>query len=167
VTALALEGDLRHFLPTEILQLLHMAQATGRLELTREAETVDVFFDGGRAVFARTSAVSVRTGEVLVHRGIVSAPAVVQALAVQRTHRPESRIGALLEAAGAVTRAQVTQAVHETVRRVLYGVLLWREGRFLFAAGERNADQDLPLEVDLDRLILEGLRIADQARAAG
>jgi len=52
------------------------------------------------------------------------------------------------------------------VRRILYGMLLWREGRFRFFADEQALDDDLPLDLDLDRLILEGLRLADQARAA-
>ena len=55
--------------------------------------------------------------------------------------------------------------MHEGERRILYGVLLWRDGRFRFHAGERATDNDLPLDLDLDRLILEGLRLADQARA--
>lgn len=163
----ALEGDLGHFLPTEVLQLVQLAQATGRLELSRGDEQVDVFFERGRAIHARTTGASVLTGEVLVHRGVVPQAAVVQALAVQRHHAPDSRIGALLVAAGAVTRPQVAQAVHETVRRILYGAILWREGRFAFVPGERLVDHDFPLEVDLDRLILEALRLADQARASG
>ena len=149
----ALEGDLGQFQPAEVLQLLQLAQATGRLELSRpaagafggtgRAEVVDVFFEQGRPVFARTSGQTVRTGEILVHRG-------------HATREADS---------GAAAPEQVAQAVHEGERRILYGVLLWRDGRFRFQAGERAADNDLPLDLDLDRLILEGLRLADQARA--
>ena len=167
----ALEGELGPFLPTEILQLLKLAQATGRLELSRPearapagVETAEVFFDSGRPVSARTSGPAVRTGEVLVHHGHVTRDAVAGALEVQR-HAPGSRIGHLLRASGAASPAQVEQAVHEAQRRILYGVLLWREGRFRFLAGERAEDNDLPLDLDLDRLILEGLRLADQSRA--
>ncbi len=164
-----LAGDLEHFLPSEILQLVQLAQATGRLELSRAApgaapEVVDVFFDRGRPVFARTSAQSVRTGEILVHRGHVTGEAVAEALEAQR-HQPGRRIGQVLRSAGAATPESVAQAVHEGLRRILYGVLLWREGRFRFVAGERVEDNDLPLDLDLDRLILEGLRLADQSRA--
>ena len=164
-----LEGDLGQFLPAEVLQLLQLAQATGRLELSRPlpppaggAEIVDVFFDVGRPVFARTSGQSVRTGEILVHRGYVSRDALSAALEAQR-REPGRRIGQVLKGAGAAAD-QVAQAVHEGLRRILYGVLLWREGRFRFLAGERAEDNDLPLDLDLDRLILEGLRLADQAR---
>lgn len=34
----ALQGELAHFFPSEVLQLLQLAQATGRLELERPGE---------------------------------------------------------------------------------------------------------------------------------
>jgi hypothetical protein len=172
----ALEGDLGRFQPAELLQLLQLAQATGRLELSRAriqaapepsgaaSETVDVFFENGRPVFARTDGHAVRTGELLVHRGHASAEAVEHALERQR-QGGRGRIGEMLREAGAATPAQVTRAVHEGLLRILYGVLLWREGRFRFHADEFAPANDLPLDLDLDRLILEGLRLADQTRA--
>jgi len=166
VSQAVLEGDLGSFQPAEVLQLLQLAQATGRLELSRaagEVETVDVFFERGRPVFARTSARTVRTGEILVHRGHATRGAVLDALERQR-RGDRRRIGEVLRASGAVAPEPVAQAVHEGERRILYGALLWREGRFRFLAGERAADNDLPLDLDLDRLILEALRLADQAR---
>ena len=169
----ALKGDLGRFQPAEVLQFLQLAQATGRLELRRLAtgaagrdgaeETVEVFFVEGRPVFARTSGQSVRTGEILVHRGHATHEAVIGALEAQRRGAGK-RIGEVLMDHRAVAPGQVVQAVHECVRRILYGMLLWREGRFRFFAGEHAEDDDLPLDLDLDRLILEGLRLVDQAR---
>jgi hypothetical protein len=174
LSAVALEGELGQFQPAEVLQLLQLAQATGRLELSRAVggaaagagagETVDVFFEQGRPVFVRTSGQTVRTGEILVHRGHATREAVLDALDAQR-RGARQRIGRVLAERGAAAAEQVTQAVHEGERRILYGALLWREGRFRFLADERAADNDLPLDLDLDRLILEGLRLADQARA--
>jgi hypothetical protein len=177
----ALEGDLGRFQPAEIFQLLQLSQASGRLELSRPVagepapvregaggsragEVVDVFFELGRPVLARTSGQSVRTGEILVHRGHASRGAVLEALEAQRGGIGR-RIGEVLAERGATTPEHVARAVHEGERRILYGVLLWREGRFRFLAGERAEGNDLPLDLDLDRLILEGLRLADQARS--
>ena len=159
----ALEGDVRHFFPTEVFQLLQLAQAHGRLELTRARETVDLFFERGRPVFARTSGASVRAGEVLVHKGQLSPDALTAALAEQ-AGRPGERLGAILVGSGAITPEQLQAAVRETLRRIVYGVLLWREGRFRFHPGERIESEDIQLDLDLDRLILEGLRLADQPR---
>jgi hypothetical protein len=160
----ALRGDLSRFSPSEVLQLLQLAQATGRLELERSTERAEIFVERGRPVFARTSGAAVRSGEVLLHRGAVSATALDAALDRQRAGASE-RLGALLVASGAVAPDQVKSAVSEVLRRVLFGLLLWRDGRFRFLIGETMAEQEIKLEADLDRLILEGLRRADEARA--
>lgn len=161
----SLEGDLAHFFPTEVLQLLQLSQATGRLELHREGERVDLFLERGRPVFARTSGMSVRAGEVLVHRGQVRPEALARALEHQRADG-RRRIGELLIEAGDANLEQVRDAVHEVLRRIVYGLVLWRDGRFRFVPGEGGIGEDIQIDLDLDRLILEGLRLADQERAA-
>jgi len=57
--------------------------------------------------------------------------------------------------------------VREIVKRIVYGALLWREGRFTFFSGEVARGEDVKLEMELDRLILDGLRFADEARRDG
>jgi len=159
----ALEGDLAHFFPSEVLQLLQLAQAAGRLELTRGEERVDLWYERGRPVFARTTGVAVRSGEFLQHRGFVSAPALARALERQRSEN--RRIGELLVEQGDASGEQVAAAVQEVLRRIVYNVILWRDGRFRFVPGDMAEGEDITLDLDLDRLILEGLRLADQARA--
>ena len=166
VSESALEGDLRHFLPSEVLQLVHLSQATGRVEFVRANEVAELFFERGRPVFARTSGQSVKVGQILVHRGEVSPDALELALAVQKD-APGERVGTMLVNSGAATPEQVQRAVGEVVRRILYGMLLWREGRFRFHPGERPVGEDVQIDVELDRLILEGLRLADQTRREG
>jgi hypothetical protein len=161
----ALEGDLAHFFPSEVLQLLQLAQASGRLEFTRNEERVDLWYERGRPVFARTSGLAVRSGELLMHKGSVSPSALARALERQR-NEPKRRVGELLVEHGDASREQVNEAVHETLRRIVYHVILWRDGKFQFLPGEAVEGEDITLDLDLDRLILEGLRLADQERAA-
>jgi len=160
-----LQGDLRHFFLSEILQLLALAQSTGRLEMERPGERADVFVERGQPVFARTSGVSVRVGDLLVHRGSLAAETLASVLSRPLAHEGE-RIGTRLVAAGVATPADVQHAVREALRRILYGLLLWRDGSFRFVPGEQARGEDIRLDVDLDRLILEGLRQADESRAS-
>jgi len=159
----ALEGSLAHFFPAEILQFLRLAEASGCLELERPGERAELFVDRGRPVFASTDGRSVRVGEILLHRGAIGSEALERALAEQRL-RPVERLGGLLIAAGAATQRQVAEAVQEGIKRVIYGVMTWREGRFRFVPGHRPGGDVMDLDLELDRLILEGLREADQAR---
>jgi hypothetical protein len=115
-------------------------------------------------VFARTSGGAVRIGDLLVHRGVVAPETIERVLSHPPSH-PEQRLGARLVEAGAVTPADVQQAVSDTLRRILYGLLLWRDGDFRFTPGEQAPHEDIRLDTDLDRLILEGIRQADENRA--
>ncbi len=160
-----LEGDLAHFFPSEILQLLQLSQATGRLELERGEERVVLHHDRGRPVFASTSGLAVRAGEVLMHRGVISSEALSHALERQRLD-PSRRVGHLLIEQGEATATEVRDAVHEVLRRIVYGVLTWRVGRFRFVPSDVAVGEDIQIDLDLDRLILEGLRLADHERAA-
>jgi hypothetical protein len=161
----ALEGDLAHFFPSEVLQLLQLAQAVGRLEFTRGQECVSLWYERGRPVFARTSGLAVRSGEVLMHKGAITPQALARAL--ERQHDlPRRRVGQLLVENGDATPVQVNEAVQEVLRRIVYNVILWRDGRFRFLPGEVAEGEDITLDLDLDRLILEALRLADQERAA-
>ena len=160
----ALRGDLAHFFPSEVLQLLQLAQANGCLELERPGEKAQLYVERGRPVFARTTGAAVSTGQILVHRGIITRETLQRALAEQGAH-PGRRLGALLVAAGALSQEDMQSAVNESLRRVIFGLLLWREGTFRFVAGEQVGAEDVKLDLDLDRLILEGLRQADEARA--
>src|SRR5215831_5481947 len=116
MTPESLRGDLKHFFPAEILQLLSLAQASGRLELQRASERAEIFFERGQPVLARTDGASARVGELLVHRGAVSAETLETVLA--RPRAPGERLGARLVASGVATPDQVESAVRETLRRV-------------------------------------------------
>jgi hypothetical protein len=96
-----------------------------------------------------------------VHRGVLKPEALEQALARQQD-RPGQRVGQMLVAAGAISPADLEEAVQDVLRRIVYGILLWRNGRFRFHPGERAEQEDIRLDFDLDRMILEGLRLADQ-----
>ena len=163
MSAEALRGNLGRFFLSEVLQLLQLARSTGRLELERDGERAELVIERGRPVFARASGSRVRTGDVLLHRGAVTEASLAEALERQRAGETR-RLGRLLVAAGAAGADQVEAAVHDALRRTVYGLLLWREGSFRFVPGPAAEAEDIRIDLDLDRLILEGLRQADEAR---
>ena len=126
-------------------------------------ERVEVLIERGRPGFARTTGMTVRVGDVLVHRGIVTRDALSLMLAIQ-SEQPGERIGEMLITGQVASRGQVEDAIREVIKRILFGVMLWREGTFHFVPGAGAAAEPVTLELELDRLILEGLRLADEAR---
>jgi len=150
-----MQGDLAVFHPADVLQALAIALATGYAVFRRGEHVTEVFVERGKPVFARTTAPAMRIGDILVQRGVVSAEALEDAVAIQRAGSWSERLGAILVHAG--------QAVNECLRRILYALFLWRDGDFEFFAGGKSEFQDVRTELELDRLILEGLRLQDEA----
>lgn len=159
----ALSGALAHFLPIQILRLLQLAGATGRLEIVHGDERADLFLINGRSAFALTNAVHLRVGEVLVNGGDIRPEAVELTVAVQQD-QPGFRLGRMLVDGGVVEPARLRAAVLEVQRRIICGVLLWEDGEFQFHPGERASEEDITLDLDLDRLIIEALRLAAAER---
>jgi len=156
---LALSGTLQHFMPVQILRFLQDARATGRLEIHQGDERADLFLVEGRSAFALTNGVHLRVGDVLVSGGDIRPEAIDLALAWQQD-RPGAPIGKMLVESGAIKPEQLRNAVYEVQRRIVCRVLLWRNGQFVFHPGERAADEDIMLDLDLDRLIIDALRLA-------
>ena len=155
----ALPGALTHFLPIQVLRLLQTAGATGRLEIHHGDERADLFLINGRSAFAFTNAVHLRVGDVLVSGGDIRPEAIELTAAVQQD-QPGSRLGAMLVESGVVEPARLRAAVLEVQRRIICRVLLWERGEFAFHPGERASDEDITLDLDIDRLIIDALRIA-------
>jgi hypothetical protein len=157
----ALSGSLVHFQPVQILRLLQMTSATGRLQVTRDAEQTDLFIEAGRRLFARTNGASVRTGDILVHRGDVRPEAIALAAALQ-ADQPGQRLGEMLVEGGAVDGHTVDEAVLQVQRRIVCCALLWQHGEFSFFPGETPAERErIAIDLDLDRLIALAIRTAD------
>ena len=158
----ALEGDLAQFVATDVLQFLRLAGATGSLECERAGVCVAIGFARGRPQWASTSGRAVRTGDVLVHRGWVDAIDLDEALEAQRVD-PHRRVGELLRDRG-VAGERVSAAVSEVFRRLVCLLSMWPDGRFRFIPGEEASGEDSDLDLELDRVLLEGLHQADLAQ---
>ncbi len=154
-----LAGGLDIFGPVHLLRMLQDTRATGRLELMRHDERVNLFFERGRSVYCRSSGGSLHLGDVLVSRGELRSEVIDLALAVQ-SDEPGKRIGRILVERGSVTEPQVREAVRAVQQQILLDVLIWREGTFQFHAGESAPEGEIHIDMDVDRLMLGLLQFA-------
>lgn len=159
---LALTGTLDAFRPIHVLRMLQMARATGRLHVEHGEERADLFLIEGHSAFAFTNFVHLRVGDVLVHGGEIRPEAMELVAAVQQDV-PGSRIGRMLVENGTISPERLREAVLEVQRSIICRVLLWESGKFRFHGGERAADEDITLDLDLDDLVLDALRVASRS----
>ena len=161
--ALFLSGSLSHFNAGHLLRLLQAARVTGCLKLERGKEKIHLYVEDGRTLFAKSSGPTLRVGDVLVRRGEVRPEALEFVLAIQQDH-PGLRIGHMLVDSGALTEEQIREAVLAVQRHIVLGLLLWREGKFMFRPDERIEDEEIRLELDVDMLLASALTFAVEMR---
>ncbi len=154
-----LAGRLTLFNVPQLLRLLESARVTGRLELKRGTERIDLFVEAGRTLFARSTDSRLRVGDVLVRRGEVRAEAVEFVLALQQDV-PGERIGRMLVKSGALTEEQIREAVLAVQRHIVIGSMMWRDGSFRFLAGETIEDEEVRLDLDVDELLAGMMNLA-------
>jgi uncharacterized protein DUF4388 len=157
-----LAGAIGAFSPIHLLRLIQDARFTGRIELVRGSEQVDLFVEHGRSVFARSTGATLHVGEILVRQGDLRPEAIELALAVQ-SDMPGQRLGRMLVESGSVTEAQVRNAVLAVQRQILCDVLLWQHGDFRLIVGEPVPEEDVRLDLDVDRLVVGLLALAGDA----
>ena len=161
---LTLSGTLDQFMPIQVLRLISSTGATGCLTFVRESERAKIYVIEGRSAIATTTALHLRIGELLVHGGLIRPETAELAVAVQQ-NLPGKRIGQILVESGALKAERLEWAVLEVQKRILCRILLWREGEFSFHLGERAEDEDFALDLDLDRLVIEALRMTQDPEA--
>jgi hypothetical protein len=147
-----LAGALTHFTVPQLLRLIQSSRVTGRLELKRSDERIDLFVETGKTLFARSTGASLRVGDVLVGRGEVRPEAIEFVLAMQQD-RPGERIGRMLVDSGALTEEQIREAVLAVQRHIVIGSMLWREGTFRFVPDETIEGEEVRLHLDVDGLL--------------
>jgi hypothetical protein len=155
----SLAGTLKGFNVVQVLRLLQAARVTGRLELRREGERIDLFVEAGRTLFARSTGASLRVGDVLVRRGEVRPEAIEFVLAIQQD-RPGERIGRMLVRSGALTEEQIREAVLAVQRHIVIGSMLWRDGWFRFLPDETIDGEEVRMDLDVDGLLASMMSLA-------
>jgi CheY-like chemotaxis protein len=167
----ALTGDLATISLSQTFELLAEQRHTGALRVT-SAETnarIEIYFRGGRVEFAAAVGVAEEylIGRFVVETGDLPPEALARVLEERaRAAGPLPLFGADLVARGLVTPATLTQAIARQTSELLYETLRWTAGTFQFRpSGELPAAaRQARLDLNVDRLLLEGYRRVDEWR---
>jgi hypothetical protein len=149
------EGSLATCDFPDLVQALHTGRATGKLTLTRGGVAKSVFVDGGSLIFASSSSIDDRLGELLLRRGRLS---LRQLLECGRAVGPGRRLGGILVERGILSPKDLVRAVVEHTQEVIYSLFQWTEGRYRFEAHPEASAEAITLRISTPNLILEGIR---------
>ena len=154
-----LEGDLSRIEVPDLLTFLNMGHRTGVLALERTEQETKLFFRDGRPVFATSTRDDLRLGSMLVRMGKVREEVLEKALAGPR--KP-GRIGHTLLAQNVLSEAELASCLKVQVSEVIFDTFAWRAGVFSFWDGVPPPATAVTLDMDLQNLLMEGVRRIDE-----
>ena len=139
-----------------ILRAIFRERRTGRLTLTRDTETLRLFFDSGELRTATSSVEGRRIGDVLLRRGMVSESDFRAALASDGERR--SRLGKLLVGRGLIAQNVLDAEMRRLSEEIVFSAFTWKDGGFLFEDDEGSPDSDVWMDHSTAALIVDGIR---------
>ena len=164
---MSLDGNLRVFSLSEILQMLGMQRKTGILTVEGPRDTITLGFVAGRVVSVESTSnpIENRLGTLLVKAGRLSAEDL--AFALEKQQRGSERLGKLLLREEYVRPEDLREAFRIQNHGILFSALGWIDGRFRFAPQAAvDHDPDLFPPLPAESILLEAARTFDELPAA-
>jgi len=160
----ALTGDLRVIPLVQVLELLAEQRQWGVLTVMRGSSTVEVCFREGLIELVAASGLSEEflLGRFLLKNNLITRPDLDDALT--GTGPGRERLGARLVRMGKITETDLGRVLTEQTTELVWELLRWNYGRFLFVA-TRELPQlavDASLRLQVDVVLMEGFRRVDE-----
>ncbi len=158
---MALEGSIKDFGLADILQLIYFQRKSGVLYLDGKADKVKLFFVNGNVISAesRRRLEINKLGKVLVKRGIIDQEQLNSAL--QQQNKQGEKLGHILLEIG-VAKEALMGIIEEQITEAVTQIMGWKQGTYEFTPQVINMDDELPVSIDTQHLLMEGLRIVDE-----
>ncbi len=167
----ALAGDLDAISMSEILEMLSEQGQSGILRVvnTETNARIEIYFRSGHVDFAAAVGVAEEflLGRFVVDDGDLTPEQLDQVLADRaRSTAAAPLFGADLIARGLITRDALMRAMVRQTSELAYEALRWRAGFFQFRRTEELSllARDAALQINVDRMLLEGYRRVDEWR---
>jgi hypothetical protein len=159
---MALEGSLRDFGLADILQLIFFQRKTGVLNLEGKLDKIRLLFIDGYIVGAESKRrmEANRLGKVLAKKGIFPEEN-LQAL-LDEQQRSNVRLGNFLIRKGIVKKEDIEEILIGQIKETIIQIFNWKEGTYEFTPQAIPVDKDIPISIDTQHLLMEGLRIVDE-----
>jgi hypothetical protein len=158
-----LEGDLGCFEVPDLLTFLNLGRRTGALVMERTDYETKLYLREGRPVFATSTAESLRFGNLLVKMGKLTEDSMERLAGKQRA----SRIGQILLQENILTEDELSVLLKVQVSEVIFDTFEWHDGEFTFYDRVQAPATAVTLDMDVQNLIIEGVRrIDDPERVA-
>jgi len=163
---MALEGSLKEFGLADILQLLYFQKKTGALVVEGRFDRVKILFKDGNivAIESRRRLESNRLGRIMIKKGLLTQEELDELLKQQPL--TGLRLGEMLVKKGLPAEV-ITDCLTKQITETLIQVLQWKEGYYEFKPEGISLSKELPISLDTQHILMEGLRVLDEYSVIG
>ncbi len=154
---MALNGNLRDFTVTQLLNLVNLASKTGTLVIEGPNETAEVSFRGGKLAYAMIGRENGSLASIL-HQGKRLSANQYRAIQQRAGHVSDKELGLMLINAGYLSQEDILLTLQKSFRGVVRDLFTWVEGFFHFENNKLPPDDKISVRLDLENLIIEGSR---------
>lgn len=157
-------GNLSILEPSIVFQIMSLSALTGEIKFVTADNVASFYFKEGELIYATIDTRKIKLGRFLIEKGLITEEQLSKTLREYTSKEGYERIGHALIARGYLDYNSLAAAIQEQMKEVVYEVLKWKKGQFIYFHGIVPQDEDILLDVKLDHLILEGLKRLDEAK---
>jgi len=155
---MAFRGEIKELGMVGVLQIISQNRKTGELVLADGERLTKLRFSEGMVV--GTLHPPEALGAMLVRVGMISEKDLGRALEVQE--RTLQKLGEALMRLDMISHEDLTDILHLQLHESVIHALEWKEGEFFFESLRIDFDPVLSPRVEIEPLLLEGLRMVDE-----
>lgn len=157
-----MEGVLEEFGLADILQLIYFQKKSGVLNVVGSRDTVKISLINGNisGVESKRKLGDFKLGSILVKKGLITSDNLNVALEIQKEEK--IKLGIVFLRRGLVSEEVLQDTIKERITEAIANIFAWKEGKYEFIAQEIAPDTELPVSIDTQHLLMDGLRTVDE-----
>lgn len=156
---MSISGNLKTMGAAELLQWLAHTSKTGALVVSNGRTEKKIFFDRGSVTMTASSDPKEYLGHFLVSHGLIDEITLAKAMEKQQSN--QMLLGKILVTDGAISEEDLDRMLRLKLEESVYSIFTWPEGDFQFFDGKQPELKMIPLTLNINRLVLEGVQRAD------
>ena len=157
---MSLSGSFEGMPPQDLLQWIGRGSKTGVLSVTSGEKIRNFFFQDGEVTGITSNRSKHRLGAFLLRKSLITESQLAELRKVQITH--SMQLGELLRKRKLLDAKQLKSILTEQILEVVFEVLGWTDGDFVFEERELNDHEKLVEPITLNTLLFEGARRVDE-----
>ncbi len=155
-----LESSLDVMEQTDLLQWLQSARKTGMLRVSSGVAMRRIYFKDGAIVACLSNEPRLLLGQFMLANGRIDEATLQEFMKLQE--RTGENLGKLLVDAGRVSEGELQLLLIAKAEEVLFSVLEQEHGNFRFEQDQSPAEDSMPVELNVQTVLLEGIRRLDE-----